>query len=396
MTHYNDLKKFQGQSFLGESEESIETNVKASVDRNVALAILQARGKGTPLDDRVRETMNPELASYFEDVRVHTGPVAAESNRQLKARAFTIGSDIFFSPGTYDPDSIEGQKLLFHELVHVVQQKSGQVKDKRIYMSVRPSHDIFEQEADAIAGLVLDKGLRETFNNLFRTKKAITTRGKRHFQSLTIQRTAQGFARCAKTAPPVPSAAHPWRGVHTCHEAALYWELKEQNYQYPDRLLEAIITVTRIGIGTCIPPAWYNRLYQGALRINGRDELRNNVAVGDVLITGTAAQPSHTMVVIKNSKSGLRWRTFIRGFNNYGTLGTGPAAAYGYDNNDRDIDKDKFWHQAGGNNYVFGLQPAAAMPLRRVPYIMYRHRVRNVAFLKSNFDHINKTWAYNQ
>jgi len=51
-------------------------------------------------------------------------------NKQVGARAFTTGSDIFFRQGEYNPDSSAGQKLLAHELTHVVQQGGAKVQKK--------------------------------------------------------------------------------------------------------------------------------------------------------------------------------------------------------------------------------------------------------------------------
>jgi len=43
--------------------------------------------------------------------------------------AFTHGSNIHFAPGQYDPSSARGQQILGHELAHVVQQRTGRVRN---------------------------------------------------------------------------------------------------------------------------------------------------------------------------------------------------------------------------------------------------------------------------
>lgn len=53
---------------------------------------------------------------------MHTGEAAAASAHQLNARAFTLGRDIVFGEGQYDPGTHAGRRLLAHELAHVVQQ----------------------------------------------------------------------------------------------------------------------------------------------------------------------------------------------------------------------------------------------------------------------------------
>jgi len=60
----------------------------------------------------------------FSQVRVHTDSKAAESARAVNALAYTVGRDIVFGAGQYSPQSAPGQRLLAHELSHVVQQRS--------------------------------------------------------------------------------------------------------------------------------------------------------------------------------------------------------------------------------------------------------------------------------
>src|SRR5690606_1881665 len=55
-------------------------------------------------------------------VRIHTGADSVQMNRELGAQAFTHGRDIYFNEGKYNPSSPDGQRLLAHELTHVVQQ----------------------------------------------------------------------------------------------------------------------------------------------------------------------------------------------------------------------------------------------------------------------------------
>lgn len=90
-------------------------------EQNVA----QMRGRGAPLPDNVRDDMGEKMGTDFSAVGVHTGRDAADLNRQINARAFTVGNDIFFGSGEYAPASPPGQRLLAHELTHVVQQSGG-------------------------------------------------------------------------------------------------------------------------------------------------------------------------------------------------------------------------------------------------------------------------------
>jgi hypothetical protein len=78
-----------------------------------------------PIPDQVRAPMEQALDADFSRVRVHTGNRADRYNRELQARAFTVGQDIYFRRGAYDPESTAGREVLAHELTHVVQQQAG-------------------------------------------------------------------------------------------------------------------------------------------------------------------------------------------------------------------------------------------------------------------------------
>ncbi|HEX8107869.1 MAG TPA: DUF4157 domain-containing protein [Kofleriaceae bacterium] len=84
---------------------------------------LRVIGQGHPLDHAIRRTMESFFQADFSGVRVYEGPAAQAMN----ALAFTLGEDIHFAPGLYDPASRGGVELLGHELTHVVQQRDGRV-----------------------------------------------------------------------------------------------------------------------------------------------------------------------------------------------------------------------------------------------------------------------------
>jgi hypothetical protein len=77
---------------------------------------------GQPLDKSTRDFMEPRFGQDFSGVRVHTDAKAAESARAVNAKAYTAGNNMVFGAGEYAPGTHEGQRLLGHELTHVVQQ----------------------------------------------------------------------------------------------------------------------------------------------------------------------------------------------------------------------------------------------------------------------------------
>lgn len=82
--------------------------------------------RGRSLPDSVRTDLERRLGYDFGDVRVHTGPHADAMARSLDAVAFTVGRDVFFRAGAYRPGTVEGKRLLAHELTHVVQQGASE------------------------------------------------------------------------------------------------------------------------------------------------------------------------------------------------------------------------------------------------------------------------------
>jgi hypothetical protein len=84
--------------------------------------ITARQGQGSPLPDHSRRFMENRFRRDFKNVRIHTDGEAHGLNDDLHAYAFTTGSDIFFAHGQYRPGTESGDRLLAHELTHVVQQ----------------------------------------------------------------------------------------------------------------------------------------------------------------------------------------------------------------------------------------------------------------------------------
>ncbi len=91
----------------------------------VESGIAALRGRGTPLPGDVRDRMEPRFGRDLSGVRVHSGAQASQLSDSIHARAFTIGQDVFFGAGQYQPATGDGQALLAHEITHTVQQSGG-------------------------------------------------------------------------------------------------------------------------------------------------------------------------------------------------------------------------------------------------------------------------------
>jgi hypothetical protein len=105
------------------------------------------RGSGTGLDGGVKGRFESDLGD-LSDVTVHTDDTAHELNRSVSAKAFATGTDVYFAKGEYNPGSSDGDRLIAHELAHVVQQRGAPNSGP---LTVSQPGDALENEADTVA-----------------------------------------------------------------------------------------------------------------------------------------------------------------------------------------------------------------------------------------------------
>ena len=81
----------------------------------------QLQGGGRQMPQGLRNMMENSFGRDFSQVRLHTDSEAATMSSNIHAKAFTHGNDIYFNHGQFSPETAEGQRLVAHELTHVVQ-----------------------------------------------------------------------------------------------------------------------------------------------------------------------------------------------------------------------------------------------------------------------------------
>lgn len=108
------------------------------------------RGQGQGLPPESRDRMERGFGVDLQPVRIHTDVEAGSLARAAQARAFASGTDIYFAPGTFRPGSPAGDRLLAHEVAHVVQQATEAVP-----RGVHPPGDRYEVAANRAADTVL-------------------------------------------------------------------------------------------------------------------------------------------------------------------------------------------------------------------------------------------------
>jgi hypothetical protein len=122
-----------------------------AVGSSIESSVNSMRGQGSGVPDGIRTKMEDATGADLSSVRVHEGNEADALNRQLTAKAFTTGSDIFLRSDSKPNDS----QLMAHELAHVVQQSSGRASSGGGGMTAGAANDPLEAEADSLANAVL-------------------------------------------------------------------------------------------------------------------------------------------------------------------------------------------------------------------------------------------------
>jgi hypothetical protein len=114
-----------------EEEEQVQrqpasSDAAAEVSQAQTADIESIKAGGESLPASNRNFFEQRLGHDFSNVRIHADDRAAQSASALNALAYTTGEHIVFGAGQYSPETQSGQKLLAHELTHVVQQNGVQ------------------------------------------------------------------------------------------------------------------------------------------------------------------------------------------------------------------------------------------------------------------------------
>ena len=121
------------------------------------------RGGGSALDAGTKSTMEDTLGASLDGVRVHVGEESDNLNRSITAKAFTTGNDVFVRSDNWAPGSSSTQRLLAHELTHVVQQRSMPGDSGGMSVGAADTHE--EREADDVADTVMQRAAETVQRN---------------------------------------------------------------------------------------------------------------------------------------------------------------------------------------------------------------------------------------
>ncbi len=108
------------------AEKSVQTNLSRKENSNDGQIPSEAsrffKSSGQVLDTESRNFFEPRFGFDFSRVKIHHDSHSNEFAENIGAKAFTVGQNIGFAKGEYEPNSAAGRKLLAHELTHIIQQ----------------------------------------------------------------------------------------------------------------------------------------------------------------------------------------------------------------------------------------------------------------------------------
>lgn len=113
---------------------------------------------GAPIPGPTRRDMERHFHRKLGGVRVHDDSTAHEIAESIDARAFAVGNDVFFGAGHYAPGDPRSDRILAHEIMHILQQDnraSGEYVIQRDDPGMIGDIDIWEPEGDD-AGFSID------------------------------------------------------------------------------------------------------------------------------------------------------------------------------------------------------------------------------------------------
>ncbi|SDO43119.1 protein of unknown function [Nakamurella panacisegetis] len=123
----------------------------SQVDAGISAALRRRAGSGAQLPAELSGSLGEHYGQDFSSVRVHADPEAGKIAGALQSHAFTHGNDLYFAPGKFKPGAPDGQRLIAHELGHVVAQRTGADSGGGAGLTVGNAHDPAEAAADRAA-----------------------------------------------------------------------------------------------------------------------------------------------------------------------------------------------------------------------------------------------------
>ena len=217
---------------------------------------------GRPLDPATRSFMEPRFGHDFTNVRVHADEKAATSARAVNALAYTVGSDMVFGAGRYAPGTHEGQRLLAHELAHVVQQRRF-AEERSSSLELDDPAGSAEREAEGAAGAVTGSGAVPTLSPAARAIQrdvGWARRGPYPYGDPSSMPTTDVRESISETISGAPAPYGAWNGVFNWDSRfRLTYDLNSGNIIVSVRILSSATAAQKAAWERAIEGKWSNR-----------------------------------------------------------------------------------------------------------------------------------------
>jgi hypothetical protein len=136
---------------LEQVDDSLEDEADRFADRVMSASDAAASVAGDEDEAHLVQFVARRFGHDLSEVRIHADAGADGAARALHARAYTVGTDVVFARGEYAPATRGGQRLLAHELAHVIQQRQGLARSIQRKPDDSPQPDAGSPGSDAPA-----------------------------------------------------------------------------------------------------------------------------------------------------------------------------------------------------------------------------------------------------
>ncbi len=164
--HCEEEEKAQRKPLASFIQKKSEANNNKASDA-ISSQIQSTKGGGNSMPKSTKSFMESRFGANFSNVNIHTGNYVSQVSSQLNAQAFTVGNNIYFNEGRYQPESSDGKHLLAHELTHVMQQtgniqrqpSSNPMTKQQFEQTMRNTYGIAAIRAGSITDQIRSMGL---------------------------------------------------------------------------------------------------------------------------------------------------------------------------------------------------------------------------------------------
>src|SRR5262245_27225368 len=134
-------------------ENHTRRRLQGTMGNQAVLQLLGKRPEGHPLPHDLRRRFEPRFGQDLGGIRIHRNGSAAQSAQSMGALAYTLGRDIVFAEGQYQPGTLVGDRILAHEIAHALQQRRAAPPRDGVLLGVGSDRD--EAEAHRASRAVM-------------------------------------------------------------------------------------------------------------------------------------------------------------------------------------------------------------------------------------------------